>query len=344
MVRRASLGGESAPVTESRRRGHSTSFREGATSLSDPGASDALAELIEPAARLEELARGFAFVEGPLWHPDGYLLFTDIPGNTIHRWSASDGVSVVRSPSSKANGLAFDHKGRLLACEQVTSVITRTELDGAIGVLVSHWEGMELNSPNDVVVADDGAVWFTDPHPAGRTATWGSEREQELDFCGIYRFDPASASLSVVANDFRFPNGLCFSPDGSVLYANDTLGMTITAFDIDASGAVGARGELIRQGAELQVIDGRVVSSDPDPTGFDLGFPDGMKCDERGNVWCTGPGGVWVISPDGERLGVIETPEMAANLAWGGPSGTTLFITASSQLLRLETRVRGAAL
>ena len=147
----------------------------------------------------------------------------------------------------------------------------------------------------------------------------------------------------MISDSFRFPNGLCFSPDGRVLYVNDTLEMTITAFELDEANAVSGERLLIRQGGAIQMLDGRMVPSDPDPTGFDLGFPDGMKCDEHGNVWCTGPGGVWVISAEGERLGVIETPELAANLAWGGPAGTTLFITASTRLLRLETLVRGAA-
>ena len=302
-----------------------------------------LERLVDPAAEFQVLATGFGFIEGPLWHSDGYLLFTDIPGDTIHRWDSATGVSVFRSPSGKANGLAWDSDGRLLACEHVRSVITLTEPAGSTAVLVSHWEGKELNSPNDLVVAADGAIWFTDPHPAGRTAAWGSEREAELDFCGVYRADPAAGSLQLVSDSFRFPNGLCFSPDGSTLYVNDTLEMTITAFELSGAGALVGERLLIRQGGAIQLIDGRMVPADPDATGFELGFPDGMKCDELGNVWCTGPGGVWVISPDGERIGVIETPELAANLAWGGEQGTTLFITATSQLLALETRVRGAS-
>lgn len=302
-----------------------------------------LDQLVGPDARPDVLGSGYGFIEGPLWHDDGYLLFADIPGDTIHRWDETSGVSVFRTPSGKANGLAWDNEGRLLACEHVTSVITRTQIDGTIDVLVSHYEGKELNSPNDLVVDRRGAVWFTDPHPAGRTEAWGKERAAELEFCGVYCLEPAGGELRLVSDAFRFPNGLCFSPDGATLYVNDTLEMTITAFDIDAGGGAGDERVLIRLGEPIEVVDGRMVPSEPDPEGLDVGFPDGMKCDEHGNVWCTGPGGVWVVSPDGERLGVIETPEFAANLAWGGAERRTLFITASSMLLRLETLVRGAA-
>ena len=302
-----------------------------------------LDQLIDTAAEFEVLAQGFGFLEGPLWHPDGYLLFSDIPGDAIHRWDPVGGVSVYRSPSGKANGLAWDENGMLLACEHVRSVITRTETDGSLEVVASHWHGKELNSPNDLIVDANGAIWFTDPHPAGRTQAWGSEREAELDFCGVFRVDPATGATDLVSDAFRFPNGLCFSPEGSILYVNDSLEMTVTAFELAAGGVVGEGRVLIRQGRAMQLVDGRMVPADPDSTGCELGFPDGMKCDERGNIWCTGPGGVWVISPAGERLGVIETPELAANLAWGGEHGTTLFVTATSQLLRLETLVRGAA-
>ncbi len=298
-----------------------------------------LEQLIDPAAELEVLAGGFGFIEGPLWHDDGFLLFSDIPGDTIHRWDADSGVSVFRNPSGKANGLAWDRSGCLLACEHVRSVISRTAADGSVEVLISHWQGNELNSPNDVTVARDGTIWFTDPHPAGRIEAWGKEREAELDFCGVFGFDPESGELTLVSDRIRFPNGICISPDGSVLYANDSLEMTITAFQLGDGIAVRGESLFFRQGAGGRLTSAGIAPLDPDAP---VGVPDGMKCDERGNVWCTGPGGVWVISPEGERLGIVETPEFAANLGWGGPSGTTLFITASSQLLRLETLVRGA--
>jgi gluconolactonase len=298
--------------------------------------------LIDPGSQLETLAGGFGFIEGPLWHPDGYLLFSDIPGDAIHRWDDKQGISTFRSPSGKANGLAWDRAGRLLACEHVRSAITRTEPDGSVEVIASHWNGKELNSPNDLAVAGDGCVWFTDPHPAGRTAAWGTERDAELDFCGVYRLDPESGDVRLVTDRLVFPNGVCFSPDGRVLYVNDTIEMTINAFDVGDDGAVANERLLIRQGAPSKLVDGRIVPADDNDAGYDFGAPDGMKCDERGNIWCTGPGGVWIIAPEGERLAVVETPEFAANLAWGGVEGTTLFITASSALMRLETMVRGA--
>lgn len=302
-----------------------------------------LSQLIEPGSELESLGRGFGFIEGPLWHPDGYLLFSDIPGDVIHRWDEERGVSTFRAPSGKANGLARDRDGRLLACEHVRSVVTRTESDGSTEVIASHWNGKELNSPNDLTVAADGAVWFTDPHPAGRTAAWGTERDAELDFCGVYRLDPETGDMRLVTDRFVFPNGICFSPGGRTLYVNDTIDMSVYAFDVDAGGTARNERLLIRQGPPSRLVDGRIVPADAEETGYEFGAPDGMRCDEHGNIWCTGPGGVWVISPAGERLGVIETPEFAANLAFGGADGTTLFITASSSLLRLETLVRGAA-
>ena len=301
-----------------------------------------LSELIPPNATLEVLESGFGFVEGPVWHADGYLLFSDIPGDAIHRWDAEDGLSIYRRPSGMANGLAFDAQTRLLACEHVRSGITRTEPDGAVEVVASHFGGRELNSPNDLAVAVDGTVWFTDPHPAGRTAAWGVEREAELDFCGVFSADADTGDVRLATDAVAFPNGICFSPDGRTLYVNDTIDMTVTAFDVGDANALHNQRLLIRQAEPAKLVDGKLVFADSEVNEYDFGAPDGMKCDQHGNVWCTGPGGIWVISPEGERLGVIETPEFAANLTWGGPDGTTLFVTASSALLRLETLVRGA--
>ncbi|MEZ5099574.1 MAG: SMP-30/gluconolactonase/LRE family protein [Thermoleophilia bacterium] len=298
--------------------------------------------LIDPGARLERLATGFAFVEGPVWHPDGHLLFTDIPADRILRWDEAHGARVEREPSGRANGLALEPDGSLLACEHVTSTVTRTRSDGTREVVAARWRGRELNSPNDLIVAPDGAIWFTDPHPAGRTAAWGVERPRELDFQGVFRVPPGGGEPELVADDFRFPNGLCLAPDGRTLYVNDTLAMHVRAYPLGADGAVGEARVLHRLGGEVQLLDGRIVPADVDSLGFDHGFPDGMKCDERGNVWCTGPGGVWVIAPDGTHVGTVELPELAANLAWGGADGRTLFVTATSSVYGLETLVRGA--
>ncbi|MFQ5426407.1 MAG: SMP-30/gluconolactonase/LRE family protein, partial [Gaiellales bacterium] len=190
--------------------------------------SPAALELIVPDAPLTRLAEGLGFVEGPAWHPDGYLLFTDIAGNAILCWHEQAGVTDWRRPSGHANGLVFRHDGALLVCEHDRSVVLRVKPDGTDEIIASHFEGRELNSPNDLVVARDGSVFFTDPHPSGRTDTWGVERPQELDFNGVYHVPPG-AEPRLVVGDLLFPNGLCLSPDEDVLYVNDSLEMSIDA-------------------------------------------------------------------------------------------------------------------
>jgi gluconolactonase len=282
-------------------------------------------DLVPRSAELRRLATGFRFTEGPVWHGDGFLLFSDIQGDAIHRWDGS-GVSVFRSPSSWANGLAYDREGRLLTCEHTTSRLTRTEHDGSITVIASHYDGKELNSPNDVVCKSDGAIYFTDPM-SGRTARMGAgvERAPELPFLGVYRVVPGGEP-ALLASDFAFPNGLCFSPDETLLYVNDTARFHVRVFDVVPDGTI---------------ENGRVFLGQPLSERYSTGKPDGMKVDEHGNVWATGPGGVWVARPDGELLGVVETPEVAQNLAFGGPDGRTLFVTAGGSLYAIETSVRG---
>ena len=300
-------------------------------------------ELVAGDAEVERLATGLVFTEGPVWHPDGYLLFSDVAGNVVIRWDESGEALDWRRPSNHANGLVLDAEYRLLACEHDRSVVTRTEHDGRITIVASHYQEKELNSPNDVIVASDGSVWFTDPHPAGRTAAWGVERPAELDWNGVYRLPPGGGEPELLVDDFEFPNGLCLSPDEAVLYVNDTLRMHIRAFDVRPDWTLANGRELIAQGPALMMEGGRIVQPE-EPTRADPGFPDGMKCDERGNLYCTGPGGVWVIAPGGEHLGTIQTPEIAANMAWGGDDRRTLYITASTSLYRIEMKVRGAAL
>lgn len=301
-------------------------------------------ELIDVDAPVEEIGRGFHFTEGPAWDAvEGQLLFSDIPDSIVRSWHPERGVQPWREPSEMANGLVFDREGRLLACEAATSRITRTDRDGSIEVVATHWQGKELNSPNDVVVGSDGSIWFTDP-PSGRSRPHGLPRPRQLDFQGVFRVPPGGGEPELVADDFRFPNGLCLSPDGRTLYVNDTLAMHVRAFPLGADGTVGDSRVLHRLGGEVQLVDGRIVPADVDSLAFDHGFPDGMKCDERGNVWCTGPGGVWVIAPDGTHVGTVELPELAANVAWGGEDGRSLLVTATSSLYRLPTLVRGARL
>lgn len=281
--------------------------------------------LISPSAECEKLVTGFLFTEGPLWNDrDGSLLFSDMPGDTIRRWTAASGIETFRQPSSKSNGLTWDNQGRLLACEHATSRVTRTETDGRLTVLASHHDDKELNSPNDIVVRRDGAIYFSDP-TYGRMDYYGVKREQQLAFQGVYRIDPKDGALRLLIDDFKQPNGLCFSLDEKRLFVNDTEAGHIRVFDVRGDGALGGS----RVWAEVK--------------GEGNGAPDGMKIDAQGNVFCCGPGGIHVFSPDAVSFGVIRTPEVAANFAWGGEKLKSLYITASTSLYRLETLTGGAA-
>lgn len=284
-------------------------------------------ELLPEGAEVEHLANGFEFTEGPLWNAEeGYLLFSDMPGDVMRRWWEKTGeVEEVRKPSNISNGLTYDTDGRLVACEHATSRVTRTEHDGTTTTLASHYHGKELNSPNDVVVKSDGKIYFTDP-PAGRTAQFGIERPQELDFQGVFMLSAEGGEQRLLVDDFEMPNGLCFSPDETLLYINDTARMHIRVFDVRADGTI---------------ENGRVFFEEKDPGDLGEGNPDGMKVDERGNVYCTGPGGIWAISAGGEHLGIIHVPEKTANFNWGGADWSTLYITASTSIYRVQTKTRG---
>jgi gluconolactonase len=284
-----------------------------------------LDDLIVAGAGPERLATGFGFSEGPVWDPAGFLLFSDMPGDVRRRWDEQAGVVEVARPSNKSNGMAFDADGRLVICEHSTSRVIRHEHDGSVTLLASHTGGRELNSPNDVIVSFDGSILFSDP-TYGRTAAFGVEREPELEVRGVYRVGPDGGEPELIAGDFAQPNGLCWSPDESVLYVNDTERGHIRTFVRDSDGHLAAGGVF---------ADGIVSDADP-------GVVDGMKVDALGNVYVTGPGGYWVFEPTGTRIGVIEVPEPAGNLNWGGRDWSTLYLTASSSLYRIEMRVAGA--
>jgi gluconolactonase len=288
--------------------------------------SEAFRDLVAPGAELERLATGFDFVEGPAWSAAGeFLVFSDIPADTIVRWDEG-GTSVWRRPSNKANGLAYDPAGNLLACEHSTSRVSRTGPDGTVTTVVSQWQGKELNSPNDVAVRSDGTVYFTDPSDGRTSDHWGLVRPRQIDFHGVYAVLPGGEAI-LLADDFLFPNGVCLSPDERVLYVNDTTRMHVRAFDVRPDGTV----------------EGDRVFLEQEGTGrMEDGVPDGMKTDEHGNLWATGPFGVWVASPEGEVLGIVRTPEFAANVCWGGGGWNELYVTATHSLYRLETSVRGA--
>ncbi len=291
--------------------------------------SDKLHVLIGADAEVEQLTSGFMFTEGPIWnHDGGFFLFSDMPADVRRRWDEANGVREVAHPSNKSNGMTYDAEGRLVVCEHSTSSVVRMDPDGTGSgreVLASHYDGKELNSPNDVVVRSDGSIYFTDPI-FGRMPGFGVEREAELGFRGVYRIG-AGGDLHLLTDDFDQPNGLCFSPDESLLYINDSARAHIRVFDVASDGAI-SNGRLLANGIGTGDLQGG-------------GLVDGMKCDELGDVWVTGPGGVWVFSPQGEHLGVVEIPENVGNIHWGGFGWKWMFVCASSGLYRFETKVAG---
>jgi gluconolactonase len=288
-------------------------------------------DLVASSVQVEKIASGFAFTEGPVWHPDGYLLFSDMPMDVRRKWTEADGIVEVMKPANKCNGMTFDADLNLLVCEHWTSQVVRATLnaDGTEAsrvAIASHYDGKELNSPNDIVVKSDGAIYFSDPN-YGRRDVFGNPREQDLDFQGVYRLPPGGGDPLLLVDDFKQPNGLCFSPDERTLYVNDSEVLHLRRFDVADDGSISS-GEVILDGIG-------------DPDEFEAGICDGMKCDEAGNVWVTGPGGVWVVTPDGEHLGTVEVPEHTGNLNWGGPSWNVLYVPASGSVYRFECKIGG---
>jgi gluconolactonase len=291
--------------------------------------ADAFLELVDESAEVEQLGTGFTFTEGPIWNPEGFLLFSDMPGDVRRRWDPDSGVTEVANPSNKGNGMTLDNDGRLVVCEHVTSSVVRMDPDGRGGgreVLATHYDGRELNSPNDVVVKSDGAIYFTDP-TYGRMPGFGIEREQDLDFQGVYRIAPGGGDPQLLVDDFDQPNGLCFSTDESLLYINDTTRAHIRVFDVQSDGTI---------------ANSRVLADGIGSGSLEIGdLVDGMKLDERGNVWVTGPGGVCVFDPEGNHIGTVEVPENVGNINWGGPDWNQLFIPATSSMYRIQCKVSG---
>ena len=276
--------------------------------------------LVPRGAELERVAGGFAFTEGPVWR-DGALLFSDIRNNRTVCWcEAPEGfsVSTYRAPSGNANGLTLDGAGRLISCEHSGRRVSRQEADGSYVTLADSYQGMKLNSPNDVVVRSDGTLYFTDP-------PYGVEdlgQAPDLDFRGVYLITPDGA-LRLLVDDFDRPNGLALAPDEQTLYIDDSRRRHIRAFTVKADGAL---------------ADGRLWT---DMTSNDEGSPDGMKVDTNGNVFCTGPGGIWVMNPAGHVLGRIIGDEQPANVAWGDDDLRTLYVTARTSLYRIRLHTTG---
>jgi gluconolactonase len=279
----------------------------------------ALRALVDVPSGCERLTAGLGFLEGPVWiAEDGCLLFSDIPGDRIFRWTPGAGSSVFRQPSHNANGLTLDASGRLLVCEHATRRVTRTEPDGTITILADRFAGEPLNSPNDLVEGPGGAIYFTDP-------PYGIRPEAQRQPCqGLYRIHAADLNLELLQNDFDRPNGLAFSPDGRRLYVADSSPRRhIRRFDVDGDGAL--------QGGEV-FLD--MAHSPP-------GVPDGLKVDQAGNLYCTGPLGIWVVDPNGTHLGTVVLPEEPANCAWGDADLCSLYVTARTGLYRFRVKVPG---
>jgi len=294
----------------------------------------AIDTIVPPGAQIEKLADGFLFTEGPVWTPDGYLLFSDPNNNTIYRWSDDDGLSVFRTKSGYtgidiaeygqpgSNGLAIDREGRLTIYEHGNRRVTRVERTGTLTVLADRYEGRRLNSPNDLVYRSDGSLYFTDP-PFGLPKFFEDPRK-ETPFSGVYRW--ADGTLQLVSTDLTGPNGLAFSPDERYLYVGnwDEKRKIVMRYETRPDGTL-ANGVLF----------------------FDMtGAPgedaiDGMKVDLEGNLYVSGPGGIWILSSTGKHLGTIVAPEHPHNFAWGGVDGKTLYLTAQTGLYRIRLGIAG---
>ncbi|MEP3599352.1 MAG: isochorismatase family protein [Stappiaceae bacterium] len=286
-------------------------------------------ELIDEHAPVTQLGTGYVFTEGPIWHPvEKHLLFSDMPGDVRRRWQPGERPEEVQRPSNKGNGMTYDAALNLIICEHATSSLVRLRPDGRREVLCSHFEGKELNSPNDVCVRSDGAIYFTDP-TYGRLPHYGVERPTQLGFQGVYRLAPdhqPGDEPMLVSDRYMFnqPNGLCLSPCERFMWVNDTDQANIRMFDVADDGRL-INGRTFASGIKDHVLPG---------------VPDGMKADSQGNIWVTAPGGLWVYSFDGLLLGKVAIPEMAANLHWGGDNWDTLFVCATTSLYSVTTKAR----
>lgn len=288
---------------------------------------DLIEGVLAKGATLRKVAGGFTFTEGPIWHPtEHWLVFSDIAESIQYKWSEADGLMPFRYPSNQANGNCFDRQARIISCEHASSHLVIHDHGGKrITVMASHYEGKQLNSPNDVICDSKGRVWFTDPSFGRIREDLGLLRAQELPFQGVFRLDP-DGSIALVCDDFQQPNGLCLSNDETQLFVNDSWGPTIRRFDVADDGS-------LTGGAVWATISGEGE-----------GVPDGMKTDLEGRIFCNGPGGVHVLSPEGAFLGRIATPEKSTNFCFGGPDGQTLFITASTSVYAIDTLTVGRAM
>ncbi|MDF0601723.1 SMP-30/gluconolactonase/LRE family protein [Psychromarinibacter sp. C21-152] len=288
---------------------------------------DRFAALVHPMSQLEVIADGFTWTEGPVWFGDrGCLLFSDIPSQRVMRWSETEGVSVYREGSGFNNGNTRDREGRLVGCRHGMRDVVRTEIDGSLTVLADRYEGKRLNSPNDVVVSSDGAVWFTDPTYGIISNFEGYRRDPEQATCNVYRLSPEDDLTAVVTN-FTQPNGLCFSPDERTLYIAES------GSSHDASVPSVIRRFAVEDGGLRDT--GTFAEIAP-------GLPDGLRCDVAGNVWTSAADGVQCFAPEGTLLGKILVPQVVSNLCFGGRDGQRMFITATRSVYRVFVDIRGA--
>ncbi|HOE10493.1 MAG TPA: SMP-30/gluconolactonase/LRE family protein [bacterium] len=275
-------------------------------------ASADLSEIVD--GKIEQVATGFQFTEGPVWHPDGYLLFSDIPANRIIKWTAVNTFEVFREPSGNSNGLALDMQGQLIACETSKRRVSRTRKNGTIVTLAEKFEGKRLNSPNDLAIRSDGSIYFSDPG-------FGTPEEQkELAFQGVYRISPGGKLFLEAKEGFEKPNGLAFSPDENILYVDDSQTGLIQAFDVGSDGS-------LKNGRRFAEIPAKGL--------------DGAKVDSKGNLYVTAANGISVFNPSGKLLGIIPIPEVPSNLAFGDPDFKTLYITAQKSLYRMRMKNEG---
>jgi len=275
-------------------------------------------------AWLERLFASGRWTEGPAYFPAGrYLVFSDIPNDRLLRWDEATGaVGVLRQPAGYPNGHTVDRAGRLVSCEQGNRRVTRVEPDGSVTVIADRYRGKRFNSPNDVVEHSDGSIWFTDPSYGITSDYEGESAEPEIDGCHVYRVDPATGEVRVVAGDFERPNGLAFSADEQTLYVADTRRKHIRRF------AVGGDGDL---------TGGEVAAT------CDAGSFDGLRIDAKGRLWAAAHDGLHCFTPDGDLLGKLLVPEIVSNLTFGGPRRNHLFVTATTSVYTLRVNVNGAS-
>jgi gluconolactonase len=297
--------------------------------------------LIPPTAKIDVLADGFEWAEGPVWIRDGgYVLFSDIPNNRIMKWSPDSGLSVFMHPAGYAgpgnysrepgtNGLTLDSQGRLVACDHGNRRVYRVEKNGDKTTLADKYQGKRFNSPNDLAYKSNGDLYFTDPYYG--LPKQGQDPSRELDFCGVFRLG-TDGQVTLLTREMTTPNGIAFSPDEKTLYVAQSDGKApiIRAFELASDGTFVGPGRVF--------FDATSYAKAGKP-----GMPDGLKVDTHGNLFATGPGGVRVISPNGESLGLIETGDLTANCGWGG-DGSTLYMTVNKRLMKIETTTKGARL